>query len=324
MLICGSVELSAQNEAVEVQKETEQARLLKRPARILKDRFPVTRLIDMEYQTYSAYDFSSKLFKKDYQDGQVKERQYFRLSTNVPVVKKQKWAITASMLYKYESFDIQKSTFQNYQPMDLFRIKDNHFFMGGVGFTYYSKLFGKTVIYNATTGFDGSNKQFFEGFKLMGNAVMVLNASQKSIMSIGVVTMYNTNSITPFVPVFVYLLQLGDGWALDLTLPQRVYFIKAAGKDGRLTLGSDLRSNLSYVYPGIEGFDKSYYYREIQLRTSAMYEHKFKSFILYSRMGLINVLDGKLIKTGQTSSKHIMSVKSNPSFYFNVGVSFNP
>lgn len=301
----------------------QEERGLKKAATILKDRFPSTRLVDIEYQTFATYDFKTKLHKQDFQKGQIKDHQYFRTSVNIPLIRKQRWSVATSLLYKYETFDVNKATYTNFPAYNLFDGKDTHYIAGSASFSYFSSLWGKPLIYNASLTIDGSHR-YVETFKVGLSAIMVLNASKTSRLSIGAVTMYDSNFITPFVPVLVFWQQLGDGWSLDLTLPQRIYFVKDAGKNGRLTLGSDLRSNVSYFYPGLEEFDKSYYYREIQLRTSAMYEHRWHSFILYSRMGVMNVLDGKMTKTGKTSKNHILSTRPHPSLYFNVGISFNP
>ena len=288
------------------------------------DKFPPARMIDVEYQQTFPSDFESKLLKKEYKEGEIKRRDNIQITVNVPVIKKQRWAIKTSVLYRYNYFDHGNIVYKGDPDLDIFgNNSDLHYIAGITSFSYTSKLFGKPAIYNVSLGVDGSHKDV-EAFKAASAGILVLKADRRTTITAGLAVNYDPASLSPVIPIFTLEHKIRPDFILDVAIPQRIMVKKGIGKNSRLSLGSELKSNIFYIYPEKEAYSKSYYHREIQLKSGFTYEYRMNSFIIYGKTGLVNTIDSKVYKTGETGNKYIYSSKNDPGFYFSAGVSFNP
>lgn len=77
-------------------------------------------MIDVEYQQTFPSDFESKLLKKEYKEGEIKRRDNIQITVNVPVIKKQRWAIKTSVLYRYNYFDQGNIVYKGDPDLDIF------------------------------------------------------------------------------------------------------------------------------------------------------------------------------------------------------------
>ncbi|WP_278354090.1 MULTISPECIES: hypothetical protein [Bacteroidota] len=114
------------------------------------DKFPITRVLNLEYGQTMRYDYSSKLRGKKLQEGKVNSWQNFRASANVNFIKKQNGMLGITLNYRYFSADIDKPDWNSAaihsQKVDL------HYHFTALNFTYFSKLLNKTVIYSGSVG----------------------------------------------------------------------------------------------------------------------------------------------------------------------------
>ena len=289
----------------------------------LTNKFPGTRFLDFQYEQFSPTNYTSTLYGKDFEKGILSSQKRFKAALNFPIYMKEKFIISSSWRYKYEtlSFKDVESYLVNEIGLQHDNHEDFHFFSGAFSFTYRSMLFNKNIVYNANLITDGSHKGF-ERFSATFLAVMVMKRNHTTTMTLG--AQFNTSPTAIFfvLPVFSLEHKLNDTWMLDLTFPKYGYIRKDVFGNGRLSAGIRYEGELFFTYPKQTGFMDTYTYNRNEIRTELMYEHHLsKNVIVTLRGGGTNVFWGQM--KVKNSSDKLIKTSQNMNMFFNVGVSYN-
>ena len=125
----------------------------------INNRFPTTRMFDLKFENYLPTDFDSELFDNPFEKGEIKNHSRFSASANITIIKKQRWNITSSFRYRYEAFELNDVASQIDNSIPVYDEKLNyHYLSGALSFTYFSQLFKKPFLYNASVIVDGTEK----------------------------------------------------------------------------------------------------------------------------------------------------------------------
>lgn len=292
----------------------------------ITNRFPSTRLFDVQYQQYLPTDFDSELFDIPFEKGEIKNHNRLSVSANLPVIMKPKWNITTSLRYQYESFDLNDVANRGNALIPTYdRNLDYHYLSGALSFTYFSKLFNKPFIYNASVIVDGTEKDA-ERIKGFFGATIILKKTERTTIGVGLIVLVDPTSPVPASPTFMMEHKFENSpWIFDFILPQRLKFKRDLFKNGRLSLGTELNANGFYTYISQPGFAKVYDYRTLEINSGFTYEHCFgKSIIGSFRAGFANVFNARISERGEKTSNYVLSSNQDGNGYFSVGFSFNP
>ena len=314
--------LSFYTQLLHGQNNTEQPKLQPFAGRVTQ-KFPATRMIDVEVQQVMSYDFTSKLLKEEYNKGTVSDRKNIKASFNAPILMKSNWAIIGSLRYQYGHFSVDNVTSESQSMPNIESHNDLHYFGGGASFAYSSTLFGKPAMYNISLIVDGSEKQI-ESWKATCSALLILKKTTTTTLSAGLSLNYDATALAPVIPILSWQQKLSRKWSLIAILPQRISLLNDTGKNGRISLSSELRTNQFYLYPEKEKYKDSYNYREILIQSGITYEHNFQPVIVYIKTGITQMINSKIVETGKKMSEHILSFNQNPAFFLSVGISLNP
>ncbi|MDR6967406.1 hypothetical protein J2X31_001417 [Flavobacterium arsenatis] len=290
------------------------------------NRFPSTRLFDLQYQHYLPTDFDSELFDAPFEKGEIQNHYRFSASANLPIIMKPKWNITTSLRYRYEAFDLNNVENRLDNSIPTYDEKlDYHYLSGALSFTYFSRLFKKPFLYNASIIVDGTEKDA-ERIKGFFGATIILKKTERTTIGVGLIVLVDPTSPVPASPTFIWEHQFKDSqWKLDFILPQRFMFKRNVFKDGRLSLGTELNTNGFYTYINQPGFAKVYDYRVIELNSGLTYEHSFSNSLIASfRTGIANVFNSRISERGKNTNDYIFSSQQDGTGYFSLGFSFNP
>lgn len=295
-------------------------------AQKIKAEFPRTRVLNFEYGQSFKRDFSSELFDKKFQEGEITNQKTFNTSANIPVYRTQKWTLTGSLNYTFNEFKFKN--LQNISNTTLFEqegIVDFHNFSTSVSSTYFSSLFKKPVIYNASLIIDG-NEEGFERVKGLVGASLIMIRTNRTTITLGAILFVDPTSQIPFFPTFSVTHQFKNSpWELDFILPQRLLLRKMIGENGRLSIGSMLGSTGFYVNVDEPNFADVYEYSQLEINSGLIYEHKIAhNMIFTAKGGLTNFIGNRLTEKGEPNKDHIYKNEQDPTGYFNVGFSFNP
>ncbi|ULT24318.1 hypothetical protein KUH03_35730 [Sphingobacterium sp. E70] len=188
-----------------------------------------------------------------------------------------------SLGYQYTALNLQESNLSA-EPLKM-RTQDFHYHYESLNFSYFSKLFGKTVIYSASIMADGSDKGI-ERLRGMLTGTWVLKATRDVQMTIGLLGFVDPGAIIPLVPTFTYKQQYRDGWMVDVLLPKGAFVRKTMLRNGRLSLGADLNTTTFYLYD-FWGLDKVYTLSQLEINSGLTYEHNLgRSFIATVKSGM--------------------------------------
>lgn len=298
--------------------------LKKRMQAGLAARFPVTRTFDMQFLQYMPADFDTELLDKEDKHGEMQSYSKFRVGVNIPVIKKKKWNLTSSLFYRYDAFDMKNVTSKTDVLQPAFNTKSEfHTFTGALSFTYFSTLFGKPFIYNASGILDGT-REGSELFKGLIGGSMVFKQTSRTVMTVGVLVFLDPTSPVPFAPVFSIDHKFrNSAWVMDLILPQRLLFRRSAFKNGRLSVGTEIAGDAVYVYNFDHGNAPVYTFSQQELRSGLTYEHSINKLILTAKIGFSNQIGGRLTEKGKPTGDYIMKLKRDGTMYFGLGVSYN-
>ncbi len=285
----------------------------------IAEKFPITRVLNVEYNQLTPYTFSSKLRGQELSEGEVKNFQRAKMSANINLITKQRWVVSTNLNYRYMSADTEMDD----PAGNVFSgsKEDYHYHSESFTFTYFSRLFRKMVIYSASASVDGS-EQHFERFRGIATATMVLKANAKTKMSVGLLVAIDPSVQTPVIPTFTYEHKFNNGLIADIILPRSVYLRKSIAENGRLSIGSELDVASFYLY-NID--NNKYEFRQIDINSGLMYEHYLgSSFVATLKGGAKSMMRSRVFEKSESYDSYIFQAKPQTAFYVNVGLSFNP
>ncbi|KPH14859.1 DUF6268 family outer membrane beta-barrel protein [Chryseobacterium sp. ERMR1:04] len=282
------------------------------------DKFPQARDLNIEYTQLTPYNYSSAFQGADLPDNKVKNFSQVNANANIYFIKNRKWMLSTALNYRYTSIETENATslFSNESSNKA----DFHYHSEALNFTYFSKLFNKTAIYSATASVDGSD-QHFERLRGMLTGNIILKATPTTRMTLGLAVMIDPSTQVPVLPIFTYEHKFSNGWVADVILPQKLLIRKDVFSNGRISLGSEMNNTSFYLYQA----DKTYEFRQLNINSGIIYEHNLGSnFIGTLKTGVRATPNSRIFDKEESFKDYIFEAKPKPSFYFNVGVSYNP
>ena len=278
------------------------------------DKFPQTRDLNVEFTQLTPYKFSPELYDADLPENKIKNYQQVKANANVYFIKNRKWMLSTSLNYRFTHLESENE-------MPLFNNEQNfHYHSEALSLTRFSKLFNKIAVYSATASVDGS-EQHFERIRGMLTASLVLKATADTKMTVGLAVIIDPSSQVPAMPIFTYEHRFNNGWVADIILPKKVVMRKDVFKNGRLSLGTEMDGTNFYLYPD----GKRYEFRQLEINSGAMYEHKLGNNLIGTlKAGLRATPSSRIFAKEDSFKDYIFDMNAKPSFYFNVGISYNP
>ncbi|KGO94938.1 DUF6268 family outer membrane beta-barrel protein [Flavobacterium subsaxonicum] len=299
----------------------------KKAGESITDKFPTTRVFDVQYEQLGSANYDTEVFGDDVEKATVKSHSRLKIAANIPLyrAKSQRFFITNSLRYKREGYDFGNvynvTANANYSRPN----QEFHYLGETVSATYFSQLFKKPVIYNASVTVDG-NEKAPQRVKGLFSATLVLKRTASTTMTLGAVALLDPSSIIPFAPVFTYEHQFKDSpWKLDIIIPQRILIKRKLLENGRLSLGTELNSENFYIDFDTKNLNGMYELNQLELKSGLTYEYSFfKNFIGTLKTGVDTVITSRVTERGKKTSKYVIESKQDAQFYFNLGVSYNP
>lgn len=279
----------------------------------IADKFPMARVLNLEYNLSGPYNYSSKLLGTALPEGKVESLYQLKGSVNVNFFSNRKWSFGSILSYRYVSVGLENEN----------QRRDFHYHSESLNLSRFSRLFGKTAIYTASAIVDGTEKHF-ERVRGVVSGTLLLKASRETQISVGLVGLLDPGSLVPIFPSFGYKHQFNNGWLADVILPRGVLIRKNVFSNGRFSLGSELENTFFYLY-NFDQTGKTYSLNQMEINSGLTYEHHLGgSFIATFKTGLKNAIEAKVFEKSATQNDYVFKAKPEPSFYFNAGLSFNP
>jgi hypothetical protein len=291
------------------------------------DKFPTTRIFDVQYEQLGPSNFDSKLLGDRFERGRIESHNRLKASINIPFFSSQskRFVLTSSLRYKYETYEFGDIYNVNSAVPYTREKEEIHFFAGALSATYMSSLFRKPVIYNATVSVDGNedNVQRVKGFV---TANIVLKRTPNTTITIGALAMLDPSSIIPITPLFTYNHKFENSkWDVDFILPQRLLFRRELLENGRIGLGTELNSENFYLNLNSAQLNGVYELNQLELKSGITYEYRFTPQIIgLFKAGVNNVLSARVTKRGERTSNYVYDQKEDAQGYFRIGISYNP
>jgi hypothetical protein len=279
------------------------------------DKIPQARNFNLEYTFVTPSSFSSQLQGKDLPDNKVKSFQQVKADANIYFIKNRSWLLSTALSYRYTSIRNENSVIPGTEGEETF-----HYHSEAINLSYFSRLFEKTAIYSASISTDGSDQRF-ERIRGLVTASLILKATPKTKMSLGLAGIIDPSTQIPVLPVFTYENRFNNGWVLDILLPKKVLVRKDIAANGRISLGTEMDNISFYTYRN----NNTYEFRQAALNSGAIYEHNLGgNFIGTFKTGLRANINSRAFNKQESFNDYIWKGTYKPSFYFNVGISYNP
>ncbi len=291
----------------------------------IKEKFPRTRILNFEYGQNLSRDFDSELFDEDFQKGEIKAQRNFNVSANIPIYKTRKWSLTGSANYQFSEFEFDNIEATNSSVFEQNGIVNFHNFSAALSSTYFSSLFKKPVIYNASIIVDG-NDNGFERLKGLVGLSFIMKRTARTTMTLGAIVFVDPTSQIPFFPTFSYSHRFKNSkWEVDFILPQRLLLRRFVGKNGRFSIGSSFGSTGFYVNVDNPDFAEVFEYSQLEIKSGVIYEHRFSDYLIGTfQGGLQNFISNRLTEKGEPTGDFIYENNQDATGYFQVGVSIDP
>jgi hypothetical protein len=277
------------------------------------EKFPMARDFNVEFIQLTPYKFSSQLHGADLPENKVDNFSQIKLSSNINLIKTKKWLLSTNLAYRYTLINTENSI------SNFSKNNDFHYHSETLSFTYFLKIFNKLTIFSSNFSVDGS-EQHFERLRGMITATMVLKANAKTKMTVGLVGIIDPSSQVPVLPTFSYEHKFDNGWIADIILPKKVLIKKDVFANGRISFGSEMENTSFYIYDA----DKRYEFRQLEINSGAIYEHKLGNFIGTLKTGIKAIPNSRIFEKNESFKNYFFEAKPKTSFYFNIGLSYNP
>ncbi|MEV4884544.1 hypothetical protein MRBLMN1_003058 [Chitinophaga ginsengisegetis] len=293
----------------------------KRVVAYAADKFAITRPFNIEFTHVAPYNFSSERGGKSLPDSKVNSFSQAKVSANINFIKRKNWLLGATVGYRYTAAEagLVSSVGGTVKTVD----GDFHYLFSSVNFTFFSTLFNKRTIYTSSILVDGSEK-YLERVKGMATGTMILKANQRTKMTAGILISIDPSAQSPIIPTFSYEHKFNNGLIADVVLPRSVYLRKPVFTNGRVSLGAEMDRTSFYLY-NIDGTSQKYEYRQLDINSGLTYEHLIaKYFVFTAKTGMRITPSGRMFRKEDSFGSPVFKTTPDPTFYFNVGVSFNP
>lgn len=282
------------------------------------DKFPQARDLNVEFTQVTPYKFSPELYGGDLPENKIKSFQQVKVNANVYFIKNRKWMLSGSLNYRFTSVNSENNI--NIFSDENINKENFHYHSEAVNVTYFSKLLNKIAVYSATVSTDGSDQRF-ERIRGMVTGSLVLKANAKTKMTLGVAVLIDPSTPIPALPIFTYEHKFDNGWVADIILPKKVLVRKDIFSNGRISFGTEMDTTSFYLYPS----GKTYEFRQLEINSGAIYEHHLGgNFIGTLKTGLRATPNSRIFEKKESQKDYIFESNAKPSFYFNVGLSYNP
>lgn len=301
------------------QEPTDSTTVAKRVAAFATDKLTITRPLNVEFTGNAPYNFITEEQGRETEHRAVDFKQA-KISVNHNFIKGKSWYLGATLAYKFTTIDTEAKVFNGDGKSGT--TNEFHHFISSVNFTYLSTFFGKRAIYSSSFVVDASEESF-ERAKGFVSGIVILKADRKTKMTVGLFGNIDPTTKVPVIPIFTYETRFENGLIVDITLPKSVYLRKNIHNNGRLSLGSELDGTYFYV-KNIEGASGKYEYRQLDINSGVVYEFALGDFVITGKTGVKMVPSAKVFKKENSFRDSEYSIKPDPSFYLNLGVSFNP
>jgi len=282
------------------------------------DKFPQARDLNVEFTQVTPYKFSPELYGNDLPENKIKSFQQVKANANVYFIKNRKWLLSTSLNYRFTSINAENNI--NFFSDENVSKGNFHYHSEAVNVTHFTKLFNKTAIFSATASVDGSD-QHFERIRGMVTGSLVLKANAKTKMTLGVAIFADPSTPIPALPIFTYEHKFDNGWVADIILPKKVLVRKDIFSNGRISFGTEMDNTSFYLYPS----GKTYEFRQLEINSGAIYEHNLGgNFIGTFKTGIRATPAARIFEKKESPNDFIFDANAKPSFYFNMGISYNP
>jgi len=282
------------------------------------DKFPQARDLNVEFVQVTPYKLSPELYGADLPENKVRNFQQVKANANIYFIKNRKWMFSTSLNYRFTHMETENDI--KIFPDENMNKENFHYHSESLSLTRFSKLFNKMAIYSATASVDGSEKHF-ERFRGMLTASLLLKANATTKMTLGVAVFIDNSSQIPALPIFTLEHKFQNGWTADVLLPRKIMVRKNVLKNGRISLGTEMDNTTFYLYPT----GKKYEFRQLEINSGVVYEHKLGNNIIGTvKTGLRATPSSRIFDKNDRPDDFIFEANAKPSFYFNVGISYNP
>lgn len=279
------------------------------------DKIPQARNFNLEYTLVSPSSFSSQLQGKDMPDNKIKSFQQVKADANIYFIKNRSWLLSTALSYRYTSIRNENPVIPGIETDENF-----HYHSEAINLTYFSRLLKKTAIYSASISTDGSD-QHFERIRGLVTASLILKATPKIKMTLGLAGIIDPSTQIPVLPIFTYENRFNNGWVLDVLLPKKVLVRKDISSNGRVSLGTEIDNTSFYTYRN----NNTYEFRQVAINSGVIYEHNLGgNFIGTFKTGLRANINSRAFNKQESFNDYIWKGTYKPSFYFNAGISYNP
>lgn len=285
------------------------------------DKFAVTRPLNVEFIYSAPYNFTSEQQGKALPESKVTGFTQLKISGNYNFIKRKSWMLGASAGYRRTSIeaDITPSVAGGIKNVN----DEFHYLYSSVNFTYFSKLFNKRTIYASSLLVDGSER-YFERVKGLITASMILTSNQHTKLIVGMLVNIDPSAQAPFMPTIAYEHKFSNGFSADVTFPRYLYLRKLVHTNGRLSFGTEIDRTSFYLY-NLDSTTQKYEYRQLDLNSGFVYEHILTKYLLLTvKTGMKMTPSGRIFRKEDSFGDPVYKTTPDPSFYFNIGVSFNP
>lgn len=289
--------------------------------------YPGIRPYSIQFEHVGNRNYSSNLLGKDFEDGEIVENFRVKSSAFFPILLKTKIKLTGTLGYVYQRITTAEvvSRAEEWKAYNKPQTVDRNDVTFSLSAVLKDSLFNRTIIYSSSVILNSRSAKEVEKFKAMFAASLILKATQKTVITTGVVGFVDPSAIIPFFPTFSVWHKFNSNWQLDFILPSRLYLRHPVLANGWLSFGTEMNGTHGFSTPGLPVLSGSYEHSNLLLQSGVNFEYPLLPNVLFGvRGGIEHALTSRMVKVNDKTSNYVSSTATDPAPFATLSISFVP
>lgn len=271
-----------------------------------------------------AYKTSFK--KQEIEEGDVAESFRTRSYMTSPSYKKGNVVIYGTFTHVYQRLSLRntESLVSDHPQFRAQRNVETHDLTLSLNGVYKDSLFNRPLIITSAFMLNSRNFKSVEKFTGRIGMILVLKATQNTVITAGAVANIDPSANLPFTPLFTYWHRFENQWQVDFVLPSRAY-IRHPLKSGWISAGTELSLVHGFDTPDQLILPGTYERSLMLLQSGINIEYPVSKNLLFGvRGGYESSIGARTVKLYERQKNHVSSSRIKTGEFISFSISFVP
>jgi len=286
-------------------------------------RYPILRMVTVETETVGSVHYTSKLYGKDFLNGQIQPKILEKVAFRYPVYTFGRQEVSVAAVYIAQQTALKNTVNQ----LPETPVSNGTYTLQNLGLALSYKrtdsLFNKSLLWGGTVFANFSLQSSLTRATGLFFGMVPLKRTRTTRISAGLLVFIDPSSLIPVIPSFSYWHKFdGSPWEISLDLPTDVFLRRPVFSKGLFSIGTELAGNNLLREVDLPSLHGGFAIKDLDLKSGFTLEYPvFRKVLVGCGGGLLYPLQYRVQDPGKGNNDYAIGVKRNPGPYFNINIS---